>query len=51
MKIEQLPNRTDAEGNTRISIEIVIAPSYQPGEALAMEALLQSDFGCDRAVM
>ena len=44
MHINQLPTRTDAEGNTRIAIEIVIAPSYQPGEALAMEAQLQSDF-------
>lgn len=44
MHIEHQKTRVDAAGNTRIAIEIVIAPSYQPGQSLEMEAQLQAEF-------
>ena len=34
----------DNDGNTCIALEIIIAPSYQPGQALEMEARLQAEF-------
>lgn len=44
MRIEQQAARVDAAGNTRMAIEMVIAPSYLPGQALEMEAHLQAQF-------
>ena len=44
MRIEQQVTRVDHDGNTRIAFEVVIAPSYQPGQALEMEARLQAEF-------
>lgn len=44
MRIEQKTTSVDGEGNTRIAYEIVIAPSYRPGQALEMEAQLQAEF-------
>lgn len=44
MRIEQQATRMDQDGNTRITIEIVIAPNYQSGQAGQIEAQLQAEF-------